>query len=84
MPTGGDPAALRPFVDQLQQQMTTAGKPKAEVVVITSLALDDVAKASDQIQQLGESGATRVVHAWRYPDVAAFVRAADTVRRLHA
>jgi len=84
MPMGGDPAALRRFVDQLQQQMTTAGKPKAEVVVLTSLALNDAAKASDQIQQLAASGATRVVHAWRYPDAAAFVRTADTLGHLHA
>ncbi|HME71498.1 MAG TPA: TIGR03619 family F420-dependent LLM class oxidoreductase [Myxococcota bacterium] len=82
MPMGGDPVALRPFVDQLRQQMTTAGKPNPEVVVITSLALEDGAKASDQIQRLAEIGATRVVHAWRYPDAAAFARTADALRRV--
>jgi probable F420-dependent oxidoreductase len=81
MPMGGDPAKLRPFVHQLRQEMTKAQKPNAEVVVLTALALDDVAKASDQIQQWGEMGATRVVHGWRYPDAAAFLRAADTMRR---
>lgn len=80
IPMGGNPASLRPFVNQLRQLMTVAGKPKAEVVVVTTLALEDGAKASDQVQQLAEIGATRIVHAWRYPDAAAFGRAADALR----
>jgi probable F420-dependent oxidoreductase len=80
MPMRGDPTALRPLIGQLRQEMAAAGKPTAEVVVITSLALDDSAQAADQIQQLAEIGATRVVHAWRYPDAVAFARAADRLR----
>jgi probable F420-dependent oxidoreductase len=81
MPMGEDPGVLRPLVDQLRQQMAMVGKEYTEVVVLTSLALDDVPKASDQIQRLAEIGATRVVHAWRYPDASAFARTADTLRR---
>ena len=80
MPMGNDPAALRPFVDQLRERMTTAGKPNAEVVVITSLVLDDRASASDQIQRWAEIGATRLVHASRYSDSAAFARSAEALR----
>ncbi len=35
---------------------------------------------AEQLQQLAAIGATRVVHAWRYPDAAAFARAADALR----
>jgi probable F420-dependent oxidoreductase len=80
MPMGGDPAALRPSIEQLRLTMTAAGKPNAEVVVITTLALDDRARAADQIHQLAAIGATRVVHGWRYSDAAAFTRAADALR----
>jgi len=82
MPMGGDPAALRPFVNELRRQMREAGKQNAEVVVITSLTLEDVPKAAHQIQQFGEIGATRVVHASRYPDASAFARSADLLRRM--
>jgi probable F420-dependent oxidoreductase len=81
MPMGVDPAALRPSVDELRGQMTKAGKPHPEVVVVTSLALDDGARASDQIQRFAELGATRIVHGWRYPDAFAFARAAHALRR---
>jgi probable F420-dependent oxidoreductase len=81
MPMGNDPALLRPLIHQLRAQMAGAGKPNAEVVVLTSLALNNGAQASDQIQRWGEIGATRVVHASRYPDAAAFSRAAEALRR---
>jgi probable F420-dependent oxidoreductase len=81
MPMRGDPAALRPLIEQLRRDMAAAGKPRAEAVVMTSLPLDDGARAAEQIQQLAEIGATRVVHAFRYPDAAAFARAAEALRR---
>jgi probable F420-dependent oxidoreductase len=80
MPMGGDPAALRPLIAQLQEAMAAAGKPPAEVVVLTSLPLQDPAKTAEQIQQLADIGATRVVHAWRYASAAEFGRAAEALR----
>jgi len=82
MPMRGDPATLRPQIAQLRQTMTAAGKPAAEVVVMTSLDLRDAARARDEIEQLADIGATRIVHAWRYADDADFGRAADALQRL--
>jgi probable F420-dependent oxidoreductase len=82
MPMGGDFAKLAPLIEQLRGEMTAAGKSTAEVVVMTSLALDDRQHAADQVRQLAEIGATRIVHGWRYADVTAFTRAAETLRSL--
>ena len=81
MPMRGDPAALGPQIEQLQHEMARVGKPRAEVVVVTTLALDDPSRSADQVRQLAEAGATRIVHGWRYPDATAFARAAETFRR---
>lgn len=82
MPMRGDPATLAPLIEQLREAMNAAGKSSAEVVVITSLALADPPRAADQVRRLAEVGATRIVHGWRYPDVTAFARAAETLRSL--
>lgn len=50
-----------------------------EVIVLTTLALDDPPRAAAQARALAAVGATRLVHAWRYPDAAAFARAAETL-----
>jgi len=81
MPMGGDPDKLRPLIEQLRTAMRREGKPTPEVVVMNSLPLDEPAKVAERIQQLKEIGATRVVHAWRYPDAGAFARAAEILRR---
>ena len=82
MPMGADPATLAPPIEQLRREMAAARKPAPEVVVLTSLALDERDRAVEQIRRLGEIGATRIVHGWRYADVAAFARAADQLRGL--
>ena len=79
MPMGADADALRAPIAQLREAAAVAGKPPPEVVAITSLALDDPSKAVAQAQGLIEVGATRIVHAWRYADVAAFARAAEAI-----
>jgi probable F420-dependent oxidoreductase len=81
MPMFADADALRPLIEQLRRDMTAAGKPDPEVVAVTSLALDDGARASDQLRQLAAVGVTGVVHTWRYADPAAFARAAKALRR---
>jgi probable F420-dependent oxidoreductase len=77
MPSGGDPRKLRPQVEELQRLMTEAGRPPAEVAVLTTLPLGDQAQAAELIRDFAAIGATRIIHAWRYPDAAAFARAAE-------
>jgi probable F420-dependent oxidoreductase len=82
MPIGGDPSKLAAPIAELRRAMDAAGKAAPEIVAMTSLALDDPARATAQLQALADVGATRVVHAWRYADAAEFARAADSLRRL--
>jgi alkanesulfonate monooxygenase SsuD/methylene tetrahydromethanopterin reductase-like flavin-dependent oxidoreductase (luciferase family) len=81
MPIGVDPATLRPHVEALQQAMAAAGKPAPEVVVVTTLPLDDVPRTAAHIEELAQLGATRVVHGWRYPDATAFAQAAAALAK---
>jgi probable F420-dependent oxidoreductase len=81
MPNGGDPETLRPLVVQLREAAAAAGKPPPEVVVLTSLTLDDPPRAAAQARSYAESGVTRVVQFWRYPDAAGFRRACDVLQR---
>jgi hypothetical protein len=81
MPVGGDVEALRPRIVELQRAFADAGKPPAEVVVLTTLPLADRQRTAEQLAQLADAGATRVVHAWRYADAAAFAQAAESLRR---
>jgi probable F420-dependent oxidoreductase len=77
MPTGGDAATLAAPIATLREKAAAAGKPRPEVVVLASLPLDDPSRAAAAIRSLAEVGATRVVHAWRYPDADAFARVAE-------
>ena len=79
MPMGLDASALAPAVDQLHVLARDAGRPQPEVVVLTRLPLDDPDRALDEARAFAAAGATRLVHAWRYDDVAAFARAAETL-----
>jgi probable F420-dependent oxidoreductase len=79
MPVGGDPAALEGPIGELRARAAAAGKRAPEVVVLTTLALDDPPRAAAQARALAAVGATRLVHAWRYPDAAEFARAAETL-----
>jgi alkanesulfonate monooxygenase SsuD/methylene tetrahydromethanopterin reductase-like flavin-dependent oxidoreductase (luciferase family) len=76
---GGEPEPLRAPIAELRAAAAAAGKVPPEVVVLTMLAIDDPPRAAEQIRALANVGATRVVHAWRYPDAAAFARAAEVV-----
>ncbi|MGI9331600.1 MAG: TIGR03619 family F420-dependent LLM class oxidoreductase [Gammaproteobacteria bacterium] len=77
MPMRSKPAELRPRIEQLRTAMEAAGKPPPEVVLLTSLHLDDPPRALAQLQEMSDVGVTRVVHAWRYADAAEFACAAD-------
>jgi probable F420-dependent oxidoreductase len=81
MPMGGGDAAelLRTPIGELRTAAAAAGRPAPEVVVLTSLAVDDPPRAAEQVRALAAVGATRVVHAWRYPDPPAFGRVAEIV-----
>jgi probable F420-dependent oxidoreductase len=78
MPMGGDAEALQPQIEQFRSEMTAAGKT-TEVVLVTSLPLDDPPRAIDQLGALAAAGVTRIVHGWRYADAAAFRQAAETL-----
>jgi hypothetical protein len=78
MPMGADTTTLRPQIEQLRGEMTAAGKT-TEVILVTSLPLDDPPRAIDQLGALAAAGVTRIVHGWRYADADAFRQAADTL-----
>jgi probable F420-dependent oxidoreductase len=84
LPKQSDAAALREPIATLRAAMRAAGKPEPDVSVVTELPLDDRGAAVDRLAELADVGATRVVHGWRYPDAAAFARAADTLATLRA
>jgi probable F420-dependent oxidoreductase len=81
MPMLGDPAALAEPVATLRAAAAAAGKPPPEVVVLTTLPLEDAAAARERLQAFAAAGATRLCHAWRYTDFAAFARAAEALVR---
>jgi probable F420-dependent oxidoreductase len=80
MPTGGDPEALRPAIAELRALANAAGKPPPEVVTLASLPIDEPEKAADRARALAEVGVSRLVHASRYADTAAFCRAAEVIQ----
>ena len=82
LPKGGDPAALQAPIATFCAEMRAAGKTEPEIAVVSELPLDDRAAAADRVRAFAEAGATRVIHAWRYPDAAAFARAAETLAAL--
>ncbi|HXJ36043.1 MAG TPA: TIGR03619 family F420-dependent LLM class oxidoreductase [Candidatus Eisenbacteria bacterium] len=80
MPNGGsDPVALRPAIEQLHELAAKSGRPRPEVVMVTTLPLGEPARAADVVHELADIGVTRVVHGLRYPDAAAFARAAEAL-----
>jgi alkanesulfonate monooxygenase SsuD/methylene tetrahydromethanopterin reductase-like flavin-dependent oxidoreductase (luciferase family) len=84
LPRTGDAAALRAPIATLRAEMRTAGRPEPDVTVVTELPLDERAAATERLRAFAEVGATRVVHGWRYPDAAAFTRAAEALAALRA
>jgi probable F420-dependent oxidoreductase len=79
MPMGANPEQLAPPVGELRRMAEHAGKPAPEVVLMTTLAIDDPPRATAQAHAFAEAGATAVVHAWRYADAAEFRGAAETL-----
>ena len=77
MPMGLDADALAPAVADYKASAARAGKPTPEVVVITTLSLQDPSRAAAEACAFAGAGATRLVHAWRYEDATAFRRAAE-------
>jgi len=77
MPIGGDASSLGEPIRQLAEMAAAAGKPAPQVVLITGLALEDRARAVDQVAQLAAVGVTGVVHGLRYETAAEFAHAAE-------
>lgn len=67
MPTGRDPEKLRAPIAELRERAAEAGRPAPEVVLLSSLPLDEgPAAAVDRACAFQEIGVTRLVHAQRY------------------
>jgi probable F420-dependent oxidoreductase len=79
MPIGLGPSLVAGPIAELQALAETAGRPRQEVVMATSLPLDDPPHAAADARAFAEAGVTRLVHGWRYPDAAAFRRAAEVM-----
>jgi probable F420-dependent oxidoreductase len=77
MPMANDPAQLATPIADLRARAAAAGKPAPEVVVLTTLPLDDPPAALARAHAFGAVGATRIVHAGRYLDADAFTRAVE-------
>jgi probable F420-dependent oxidoreductase len=84
MPMGLTPDALRAPVERLHAEAAGRGLAPPEVVVLTTLPLDDEGRARDTLAGYGEAGAARVIHAARYPDAAAFRAMAERLARVAA
>ena len=82
MPMKGDPDFLREPVQRLTALMLASGKGAPQVVPLTSLPLDDLPKARDQLDALAEIGVTGVVHAGRYADETAFAAQVEQLQTL--
>lgn len=79
-----DAASLAPAARNFRERSAAAGNPDPEIAVLTDLPLDDPPAAADRLAAFAAIGATRIAHVWRYPDAAAFARAADALARLRS
>jgi probable F420-dependent oxidoreductase len=82
MPTVSDVETLGPTIADLNTQMSAAGKPAAQVIPLTSLPLDDPARAEAKLQSMHKMGITGVIHSHRYADAEEFSRTADQLVEL--
>jgi alkanesulfonate monooxygenase SsuD/methylene tetrahydromethanopterin reductase-like flavin-dependent oxidoreductase (luciferase family) len=82
MPMGIEPEKLRAPIAELQRLAAEIGRPVQEVVAMGRLPLEDAPRAAEQIAALAQIGVTRLVHAERYSDTAAFERIADRLAAL--
>jgi len=81
MPMGMDPEKLREPVEELRRRAREAGKPAPEVVAMGRLAIEDAARAAEQVAALAAVGVTRFVHAAQYADRDAFAEIAVRLAR---
>ncbi len=81
MPMAGDPDGLHRPIEQLREMAAAAGKRVPEVALLTTLPLDDPARAAERGRAFAEVGVTRLIHAWRYAQVTDFVTAADRLTK---
>src|SRR6185295_10250288 len=79
MPIGLSPDLVAPPIAELQALAAKAGRPRQEVVMATSLPLDDPSRAAEAARAYAEVGVTSLVHGWRYADAAAFRKAAEVM-----
>jgi len=82
MPQATDASGLRSTVERLQAMMAEAGRPRAQIAVLTSLPLHDAERAATIVAEFADIGATHLIHGWRYADSAAFAHAAAVLARL--
>ncbi len=76
MPMGIDPEKLRAPIAELRHRAAAARKPTPEVVAMGRIAIEDAARAKDQVAALAAVGVTRFVHAAQYADRAGFAEIA--------
>jgi probable F420-dependent oxidoreductase len=82
MPMGVDPEKLRVPIAELRRLAAESGRPAPEVVAMGRLPIEDPARAAEQLGLLSQIGVTRLVHAERYRDAAAFERIAERLAAL--
>jgi len=79
MPVGGDAGKLRKLAAELRERAAAAGKAAPEIVLLTTLPLDDPPRAVDTAAALVSAGATSLVQGGRYADAAAFRRSVEVI-----
>jgi probable F420-dependent oxidoreductase len=82
MPVGLTPEALVAPATRLREQADGRGVGLPEIAVLTTLPLDDQQRARDMVGRYAQAGATRVIHASRYPDLSAFRHQLDSLARI--
>lgn len=82
MPMGTDPKKLALKSSALRQQASEAGRPDPEILLITTLPLDDGPRAASVATVFREAGATGIVHAARYESEAELAGVAEALGRL--
>ena len=82
MPHTAEAADIAAPVEELQRMMAAAGRPPAQIAVLTTLPFDDFDRAVLRAREFAGIGATHLIHGWRYADTAAFEKVAVAMRRL--
>ncbi len=70
-----------PFAE-LQRMMAAAGRPPAQLAVLTTLPFDDFDRAVTRAREFAGIGTTHLIHGWRYAGAAAFEETAVAMTRL--